>query len=102
RRPAYAAGGVVAFAIVYLLGSPWIDGKGMAIISPALLAAGLTGAALLILRTSHNIEGWLVGGVSAGLILYTSFLFYQGVFLAPPEEHRELERIGEEFSGEGP
>jgi hypothetical protein len=100
--PSYALGGALAFAIVYALGSPWIDGKGMAIVSPALLAAGLTGAALLVLRTSHNIEGWLVGAVTAGLILMTSFLFYQGVFLAPYDEQRELERIGEDFDGEGP
>ena len=100
--PAYVVGGVAAFALVYALGSPWIDGKGMAIISPALLTAGLAGAVLLVQRTSRNIEGWLLGALTAGLILYTSFLFYQGAFLAPREEHRELERIGEEFEGRGP
>ncbi len=100
--PSYVLGGAAAFAVVYALGSPWIDGKGMAIVSPALLAAGLTGAALLILRTSHNIEGWVVCTVTAGLILATSFLFYQGAFLAPYDEQRELEEIGERFDGQGP
>ena len=100
--PAYALGGAAAFALVYALGSPWIDGKGMSIVSPALLSAALAGAVLLVQRTSHNVEGWLAGALAAGLILYTSLLFYQGVFLAPREEHRELERIGERFEGEGP
>ena len=74
----------------------------MAIVSPALLTAGLAGAVLLVQRTSHNIEGWLLGALAAGLILYTSFLFYQGAFLAPRDEHRELEQIGEQFEGQGP
>ena len=33
----------LAFAAVYVVSSPWIDGKGMAIVSPALLTAGLGG-----------------------------------------------------------
>jgi hypothetical protein len=100
--PAYALGGALAFALVYSVSSPWVDGKAMAIVSPALLTAGLAGAVLLVQRTSHNIEGWLLTALSAGLILYTSFLFYQGVSLAPRGEHRELEQIGEQFDGQGP
>ncbi len=100
--PAYALGGAIAFALTFAVSSPWIDGKAMAIVSPALLTAGLAGAVLLVQRTSHNIEGWLLTALAAGLILYTSFLFYQGAWLAPRDEHRELERIGEQFEGEGP
>jgi len=100
--PSYAVGGALAFAIVYAVGSPWIDGKGMAIVSPALLTAGLIGAVLLIQRTPYAVGGWAVVALASGLVLYTSFLFYQGVWLAPRDEHRELEQIGERFHGEGP
>ena len=100
--PAYALGGALAFAAVYVVGSPWIDGKGMAIVSPALLSAGLVGAVLLIQRTPYAVGGWLVAALAGGLVLYSSFLFYQGVWLAPRDEHRELEQIGERFDGQGP
>jgi hypothetical protein len=100
--PAYAVGGAVAFTIVYAVGSPWIDGKGMAIVSPALLLAGLIGAVLLIQRTPYAVGGWLVAALAGGLVLYSSFLFYQGVWLAPRDEHAELEEIGERFAGQGP
>ena len=100
--PSYFLGGALAFAVVYAVGSPWVDGKGMAILSPAVLVAGLTGVAILIERTRFNIEGWLVGSFAAALILWSSFLAYQGVWLAPRAEHRELEQIGERFAGRGP
>jgi len=100
--PAYAVGGALAFAAVYAVGSPWIDGKGMAIVSPALLCAGLVGAVLLIQRTPYAVGGWLVAALAGGLVLYSSFLFYRGAWLAPREEHLELEQIGERFAGQGP
>jgi hypothetical protein len=99
---AYAVGGALAFAVVYAVGSPWIDGKGMAIVSPALLCAGLVGAVLLIQRTPYAVAGWLAAALAGGLVLYSSFLFYQGAWLAPRDEHLELQQIGERFSGQGP
>ena len=98
----YVVGGVAGFAVTYALGSPWIQGKAMTIISPALLTAAFVGVALLIQRTRFNIEGWLIGTVAAGLILVSSVLAFQGVYLAPRAEHRELEQIGERFDGRGP
>ena len=88
--PSYVVGGALAFAAIYIVSSPWIDGKGMAIVSPALLTAGLAGAVLLIQRTPYAVGGWLVVALAGGLVLYTSFLFYQGVWLAPFDEHKEL------------
>jgi hypothetical protein len=99
---AYAIGGGVAFLMVYAVGSPWIDGKAMTIISPGLLMAGLTGVALMIERTPFRIEGWIVGAIAAGLIGWSSFLAYHGVWLAPRAEHIELQRIGDRFAGRGP
>jgi hypothetical protein len=100
--PAYVLGGFVAFLIVYAAGSPWIDGKGMTIVSVALLSSGLAGAVLLIQRTPYAVGGWLVAAIASGLVLYSSWTMYQSVWLAPHDEHRELEQIGERFSGEGP
>jgi len=100
--PSYVVGGALAFAAIYIVSSPWIDGKGMAIVSPALLTAGLAGAVLLIQRTPYAVGGWLVVALAGGLVLYTSFLFYQGVWLAPFNEHKELEQIGDRFDGQGP
>jgi hypothetical protein len=100
--PAFLVGGVVAFVIVYIAGSPWIDGKGMAIVSTALLSSGLVGAVILIQRTPYAVVGWIVAALAGGLVLYSSFLMYQAAWLAPRDEHRELERIGERFAGDGP
>jgi hypothetical protein len=100
--PAYLLGGFVAFLIVYAAGSPWIDGKGMTIVSVALLSSGLVGAVLLIQRTPYAVAGWLIAGIAGGLVLYSSFLMYQSAWLAPRGEHRELEQIGERFEGQGP
>ena len=100
--PAYVLGGAVGFLITYIAGSPWIDGKGMAIFSVALLASGLVGAVILVQRTSYAVIGWVVAALAGGLVLYSSFLMYQAAWLAPRDEHRELQQIGERFSGEGP
>jgi hypothetical protein len=98
----YVIGGTAGFAVIYALGSPWIQGKAMTIISPALLTAAFAGVAVLIQRTRFNIEGWLIGSVAAGLILTSSVLAFEGVYLAPWAEHRELEHIGDRFDGDGP
>ncbi len=99
---AYVLGGVGAGAVVYVVGSPWIEAKAMAIVSPALLTAGLAGATLLVQRTRFNIEGWLLGSLTAATIIWSSFLLYHGVWLAPHDEERELEQIGETYAGRGP
>jgi hypothetical protein len=44
----------------------------------------------------------VIGTVAGVLVLYTSYLFFGGAFLAPRAEHRELEEIGERYSGQGP
>jgi hypothetical protein len=100
--PAYLLGGAVAFLITYIAGSPWIDGKGMAIFSVVLLGSGLVGAVLLVQRTPYAVFGWVIAALAGGLVLYSSFLMYQAAWLAPRDEHQELEQIGERFAGDGP
>ena len=43
----YLAAAVIGGGVIYVLGSPWIDGKTLAIASPAILLAAAAGAAAL-------------------------------------------------------
>ena len=99
---AYVGGGALGAAAIVLIGSPWVDGKAMATVSPVLLAAALLGFALLAERTPFRIEAGVLSAVVAGFVLWGGFLAYQGAWLAPRAQAEELEEIGEEFAGEGP
>ena len=98
----FAGGGAVGAAAIMLVGSPWVDGKAMATVSPALLAATLAGFAMLGQRTGFRIEAAVGGVVVAGVVAWSAFLAYQGTWLAPRDHQVELEEIGEEFEGQGP
>lgn len=98
---AYVAGTLVAAGVIYAVGSPWVDGKALATLSPALLTGALAGAALLAQRTRTRALGLGLATVFAALVVWSSLLAYQGAWMAPAERMAELERIGDEFSGEG-
>ncbi len=110
RRPAgrglalvgFAGGGAVGAAAIILVGSPWVDGKAMATVSPALLAATLVGIAMLGQRTAFRIEAVVVGGLVAGVVAWSAALAYHGAWVAPRSHQSELEAIGDEYEGEGP
>jgi hypothetical protein len=87
-------------AIVYAA-SPWVDGKAMATAAPAFLLAAMGGAAAIYQRGLRLEGGILLAVISAG-VLWSSVLAYGGVSLAPYDRFAELERIGEDFAGEGP
>jgi hypothetical protein len=98
----YVAGGALgAFAIAHY-GSPWVDAKVMATLSPAILAAALIGIAMLGRRTGFRFEAAALGALVAAAVLWSAFLAYKGVWFAPRSHLVELERIGERFAGEGP
>jgi hypothetical protein len=98
----YVLGGALgAFAIGHF-GSPWVDAKVMATLSPALLAATLTGIVMLGQRTGFRIEAAVLGVLVGGTVIWSAFLAYQGVWFAPRSHFTELEGIGERFAGEGP
>lgn len=99
---AFAGGGALGAAAIMMVGSPWVDGKAMATVSPALLAATLLGLALLAERTPFRIEAGVFAAVVAGFVVWGGFLAYQGAWLAPRAQAEELERIGEDFAGQGP
>lgn len=98
----YVGGGLLGAAVIAHFGSPWVDAKAMASISPAILLAALVGVARLGQRTGFRIESVVVGGLVAGTVLWSAFLAYQGVWFAPRGPNVELEKIGQAFAGEGP
>jgi hypothetical protein len=104
---AYLAVVLIACAIFYLIGaSPWATGKALAISSPALLAAALTGAGMLWSQWSRHRAVGLVGALVvvalAGGVLWSNVLAYQDVTLAPRARMAELQHIGGLLAGKGP
>jgi hypothetical protein len=98
----YVAGGALGAYAIARYGSPWVDAKVMATVSPALLAAALIGIAMLGRRTGFRLEAAALGTLVAAAVLWSAFLAWQGVWFAPRAQLADLEEIGERFSGEGP
>ena len=84
--------------------TPWLIGKALAISSPAILLAGLTGGALLFRqeRTLALVAGVVVLGALAGGVLWSNWLQYRDVTLAPRDQLSELQTIGTKVAGKGP
>ena len=99
---AYVGGVAAGGALIMLIGSPWVDGKAMATLSPAVLAAALVALALAARRRGWRVPAIATAGVIAAVIVWGAFLAYQGAALAPKDQYDELEQIGEQFAGEGP
>ena len=83
------------------LSSPWLNAKGMASGSPALVAAAVAGAAALF-ETGRRTEGAVIGTLIAVGVLWSNGLAYSGVWLAPRGQLAELQAIGHRFAGQGP
>jgi hypothetical protein len=98
----YVAGGVVGAVAIMQVGSPWVDGKAMATISPGILAAALLGIVMLGQRSGFRLEAAAAGTLLAAGVLWSAFLAYQGVWFAPRAPNVELEKIGTRFAGQGP
>lgn len=99
---AYVGGSAIGAALIMVLGSPWVDGKAMAILSPAVLSAALVALAMLARRRSLRLPALATGAAITAVVAWSAFLAYQGASLAPRDQYEELERIGERFAGEGP
>jgi len=85
-------------------GSPWLDAKASASASPAILVAGVAGAAVLLERRRRLpvVVGALAMAAIAGGVLWSNALAYGSVWLAPRNQLAELETIGHRFAGDGP
>jgi hypothetical protein len=93
-----AVGGALAISF---FGSPWVGAKALASGSPAIVLAGLVGAAALA-RRGRGIEAAVVGLAIAGGVIWSNVLAYHEVYLAPRDRHVELEEIGDSIEREGP
>ena len=94
-------GAVLGAALVYgLLGSPWIEAKAFAIASPAVALAAVAGA--LALLSTRRTEGAVVLGAIVLGVAWSNVLAFGDATLAPRDQLKELEAIGEQFRGQGP
>jgi len=97
----YAAGAGVGSIAVFLYSSPWVGAKALASGSPSLLLLALAGAAAFAVRYERVLGTTVLGLVLAG-VLWSNALGYHDAWLAPYDQLRELESVGEELAGEGP
>jgi hypothetical protein len=101
-----AVGGWALVAVADSLGhgSPWLDAKALASASPAILVAGVAGAAVLLERRKRLavVVGAVAMAAIAGGVLWSNALAYGSVWLAPRNQLAELETIGHRFAGDGP
>lgn len=98
----YGAGALAGFALISLLGSPWVAGKATATASPAVLALALVGAAGLAVRGRRlrRIAGAAGLAALAAGVLWSNAL--ADPYLAPRDRLAELQEIGELIAGRGP
>lgn len=97
----YAVGAGAGSIAVFLYSSPWVGGKALASASPSMLLLALAGAAAVAARV-QRLLGATVLTLILGGVLWSNALGYHDVSLAPYDQLRELESIGEDFAGEGP
>jgi hypothetical protein len=103
----YLAVALIGCGAVYFSGgTPWVTGKALAISSPALLAAALTGGGMLwglwSRRRIAGLAGLLVVAALAGGLLWSEALAYHDASLAPRARLAELQHIGDLVAGKGP
>lgn len=91
----------IGCVIVVTLGSPWVDGKGLATASPVAVLAGMSGAAA-ILERGRRVEAMLLAAAIAGGVLWSNVLAYHDITLAPRGQLAELATIDGKFKGQGP
>jgi len=103
----YVAVALIGCGLFYASGAtPWVTGKVLAISSPALLLAALTGGGMLWSVWSRNrtvgLAGVLVVTVLLGGVLWSNVLGYHDVTLAPRSRMVGLQHIGGLVAGKGP
>ncbi len=97
----FVGGGLAAALAIWLAGSPWVDAKALATVSPAIPFAAGIGLALLAARGAALAASFAAVALLAGLG-WSNALAYRDVNLAPRAQLGELETIGERIAGEGP
>ncbi len=97
RSPAlllFALGGLGVSVLTAFENSWWLEGKSLAMASPALLLAAGVGVAYLLER-GRRFEALGIGVLLAGGVLASNLMQYGNVWLAPSGQMQELATIGE-------
>ncbi len=97
----YVGGSLLAAAAICAIGSPWVDGKAMATVSPAIPFAAALACALAV-AAGRRLLGGAALALLAAAVLWSNGLAYRDANLAPRDQLAELERIGEIVGGQGP
>jgi hypothetical protein len=93
-----AVGGALAISV---FASPWVGAKALATGAPAIVLAGIVGAAALA-AGGRRVEAALVTIAIVGGVTWSNVLAYHELNLAPRDREAELEQIGDEIAGKGP
>jgi hypothetical protein len=109
---AYIAAAGIGALVFEGQASPWVAGKAFASGSPAFLLLGLAGVAAIwdsgsrvaspVVGVVAIVGSMLMAAAIASGVLWSNFLAYQDVNLAPRSRMAELANIGERFAGQGP
>ncbi len=99
--PTWIGFGLVGGVVAIIAGSPWVDGKVYASLSPAIPAAAAVAAGMLFAGRRRIAGTVLVMLLGAG-VLMSNVLAYSQVTLAPYDELAELSVIAAQIRGEGP
>jgi hypothetical protein len=97
----FAVVSVIALAYVLRTGSPWADGKALAIAAPAFVLMAALGPAALAARGAR-LEGLALGAVLAVAVLVSNAFVYHDVSLAPRDRLLELEEAGQRAAEDTP
>jgi hypothetical protein len=81
--------------------SPWVDAKGLAIASPAVMLLALIGACALLHTPARAAGAIALAAIGFG-VLWSNWRAYHDVRLAPRDRLEEFEEIADRFAGEGP
>jgi hypothetical protein len=99
--PFYVGISLAGCTAITAVSSPWVDAKALATASPAVLLAGMAGAAIAFER-GRRVVAAIVAALIAGGVLWSNVLAYRAVWLAPRDQLAELQQIGRRFAGDGP
>lgn len=98
---AYVSSALVGALILWVFGSPWVEAKAFATASPSVLFVAGLGCAAVAASGRRAVAGVAVALVTGGVI-WSNVLAYGDVWLAPRDQLKELEQVGERFAGMGP
>jgi hypothetical protein len=107
----YVGGALIASLAIFIVGSPWVGGKALATASPVIPLAAAAGGVAVFAR---GLERPTVGGIAVAAIgavmvavlavgvVWSNWLQYRDVNLAPRPQLAELQTIGGIIGDEGP